>query len=38
LNLSNVTLDTATNGEGVFTITDPPAGPSFYRLGVRLTP
>ncbi len=38
LNLSNLTLSTATNGEGVFTITNPPAGPSFYRLGVRLTP
>jgi uncharacterized repeat protein (TIGR01451 family) len=37
-NLSNLTLSTGTNGEGVFTVTNPPAGPSFYRLGVRLVP
>jgi hypothetical protein len=38
LNLSNLTLTTTTNGEGVLTITNLPAGPSFYRLSVRLTP
>jgi len=37
---SNVNLVAAadTDGEGVFIITNPPAGPNFYRLAVRLMP